>query len=62
MPGGNDSNSPKLNRVEDLKPSTIGPKPGPNVVDRSGEYSEKTKADRLATQEFKGLPPKGARG
>lgn len=62
MPGGNDSNSPKIHKISDIEASKIGPKPGKNAVDTLPEYSEKTKADRLATEEFKGLPPKGAKG
>lgn len=62
MPGGNDSNSPKLHKVSDLTPSTIGPKPPSNAKDTSPEYSENVKARGLSDKEFKGLPPRGARG
>lgn len=63
MPGGNDSNSPKLNKVSDLKPSTIGPTPPAAAKDMSPEYSENKKARELAIHEFKGIPSvPGAKG
>lgn len=48
-----DSNSPKVTSVEQQKPTTIGPKPGKNVVDTTGEYSENVKAKALSSERHK---------
>jgi len=56
------SNDPLITKISDIKPSAIGPKPGKNVVDNSPEYEQNKFNRDLATKEFSGLPPKGAKG
>jgi len=48
-----DSNSPKVTSTKQMQPSTIGPKPGKNAVDTTGEYSENVKAKNLSSQRAK---------
>jgi hypothetical protein len=48
-----DSNSPRVTKVGQQTPSTIGPKPGKNAVDNSGPYSENEKGKRLSGERSK---------
>ncbi len=48
-----DSNSPKVTSTKQMQPSTIGPKPGKNAVDNSGEYSELLKGHKLSGERSK---------